>query len=164
MNDYEKDLEIDKYALDAECLDQAHKFAKWSEGLADAFSERDRMEQALNVTKAQVDKDIRTTPAQFGLEKVTETAVLNLVILDKRTQKAEADLIQANHTVGLYMTAKGAFEQRKSMIENLIKLFLSGYWSDPKVEKKSKEEMTGKATEEQKKALSSSKRLSEKKK
>jgi len=158
--DYEKDLEIDKYALDAECVDQPRKFMKWSENLADAMAELDRADQRLDVTKAGVEQDVRKDPDKYFIEKVTEAAIKVAVTLDQTTKDAHEDWVQAKHKVGILMAARGAMEQRRSMLENLVKLFLSGYWADPKVKPEHKEAMAKESFENQKSALSKSPKLS----
>lgn len=157
--EYEKDLEIDKYALDAECMDQPRRFIHWAEALAEASSVRDRMDQSLDVTLAQTEMKVRKDPTAYGLEKVTDASVKALVTIDPFVVKAEELLIQAKHRVNILFAAKEAFEQRKSMLENLVKLFLSGYWSDPKIKGEAKETLSKGADDAQKKKLEESSRL-----
>lgn len=138
-NEYEIDLEIDKYSLDTECMDQARKFAKWARLLADAIKEKDMLKSRLSL-------NIRTNPEVYGLGKTTESGVQSAIESDK-------EYIQARYNVNVLTGAKDAMEQRKSMIEYLIKLFLSGYWAEPKIPQKEMEEIASISTEEQKQEL-----------
>jgi hypothetical protein len=141
LTEFEKDLEIDKFSLDAECLDQPRKFMKWSADYADSLAERDRADQKLEVTKAQVEQEVRKNPELYGLDKVTEASIKAAVTISREVDVAFEEWVEAKHRVGIMMAAREALEQRKNMLENLVKLFLSGYWSDPKVSDGVKREM-----------------------
>lgn len=130
---YKEDLEIDKYSLDSECVGQPQKFMAWSEKMAEATAERDRADQNLEVVKAQVEQAVRKDPDAFGLDKVTEGSIKSAVTIHPEVQEANERWIQAKYNASILMSAKDAMEQRRSMLEILIKLFLSGYWADPKV-------------------------------
>lgn len=152
-SEYEQDLEIDKYALDTECMEQPQKFIKWSERLAETTAERDRADQKVEVTKARLEKEMRSNPAYYGLEKATDAAVKAAVIAHKDTQQAIEEWIDAKYRMSILFAAKEGMEQKRSMLENLIKLFLSGYWADPKLPKEAKEALANEGTEKQKALL-----------
>ncbi len=153
---YERDLEIDKYALDAECMDQPRRFIHWAELLAEATAMKDRSDQALEVTKAQVEQEVRINPEAFGIDKVTEAAIKSHTTTHPKVIKAYEEWVQAKYQVNILFAAKEALEQRKSMLENLVKLFLSGYWSDPKIKGEAKEVLSKEADNEQKRGLDKS--------
>lgn len=161
--DYQKDLEIDKYALDTECLDQARQFMVWSEGLADAMAERDRIEQKTKVMEAQTEQSIRNNPEGYG-GKLTEAGIKSYVITNPEVMQIREESIEATHKVNIIMAAKQAMEQRRSMLENLVKLYLSGYWADPKVKQEDKETIDKGTTKQMKDILNQSPRLKERKK
>lgn len=154
--DYQKDLEIDKFALDAECLDQARRFMVWSEQLANAMADRDHTEQKLKVTEAQVEQNIRNNPP---VEKLTEAGVKSLIILNEGVKKIHEEFIEASHKANIMLAAKQAMEQRRSMLENLVKLYLSGYWADPKIKAEDGDKMTQASTNREQQALEKSPRL-----
>lgn len=151
--DYNQDIEIDKYSLDTECIDQPRKFMKWASLLADALKERDEAKQFLKVTETKISLEIRSDPKSFGLDKITESAVESVVINQKQVVEAGQRLIDAQYNVNILSAAKEAQEQRRSMLENLIKLFLSGYWAEPRIPQKEREEVTSVSTNEQKREL-----------
>lgn len=163
--DYQEDLKIDKYALDTECLDQSRRFAQWSENLANALTERDRADQKIKIIEAQVEQDIRIRPQNYiGTDgKLTEAGVRSLVLLNEEVRLAREEHIDAVHKVNIMTTAKQAFEQRRSMIENLVKLYLSGYWADPKIKKEDDHSLGQISTDKEIEALSKSSRLQKRK-
>ena len=137
--DYEKDLEIDKFSLDAECMDQSRRFAKWGKLWSDAEKERDEIE-------ARTAMDVRTNPEKYGLNKVSESGVESSV-------NSNQEVINIRHRVSVLRVAKNAFEQRRSMLEKMVDLFLSGYWAEPRLPKQSQEDLSQAGTEDQKQAL-----------
>lgn len=156
--DYEKDLEIDKYALDSECVNQPVRFMEWSKRWAEAIAERDRAEQKLKVIEAQVEQRIRMD-GQSRSEKLTESAVKSLVMVDPEVQAAREEAIDSSYRANVLLAARQAMEQRKSMIEKLVNLFLSGYWADPKISNSDQQSLTQIGTEVQKDTLKRSPRL-----
>jgi hypothetical protein len=161
--EFEKDLEIDKYSLDAECLDQPRKFMEWSQDYADAVSEQDRADQKLEVVKAQVEMEARKNPESFGLEKVTDNSIKAAVTMSKKVMEAHEAWVMTKHQVNVLRAGREALEQRKTMLENLVKLFLSGYWADPKIKPEAKEALAEEGAEKQKQGLSKNPRLLKKK-
>jgi hypothetical protein len=157
-NDYEKELEIDKYALDTECLDQPRRFMVWSEQLATASAERDRTEQQRKIIEAQVEQKIRGNPDAYG-GKLTEAGIKSHITINSEVIDAQKAEIDASYRVNVLLSAKQAFEQRRSMLENLVKLFLSGYWAEPKIKEEEGQALTKASSEEQKAVLNKSPRL-----
>lgn len=155
---YEKDLEIDKFALDAECLDQPHRFMTWSKQWADAIAERDRLEQKVKIVEAQVEQNIRNNPESYG-GKLTEAGIKSLVTTSSEVIQIREELIEISHQANTLLAARQAMEQRRSMLENLVKLFLSGYWADPKIKQETSQALTQTESERQREALNKSPRL-----
>lgn len=151
--EYEEDLKIDKFSLDAECIDQPRKFMKWASLLADAMKERDETKQSLNLIRTEISLKARSNPSMFGIDKVTEASIQAAVDSDGNVTKTSDRLIQTQYNVNVLGAAKEAMEQRRSMLENLIKLFLSGYWAEPRVPKQDQEDLTAVGTKEQKQEL-----------
>lgn len=137
--DYNKDLEIDKDSLDEEWIKQPHIYMQYAKAAAETAMERDIAKEALDVTRAEVDMDIRQNPEKYnapedkhGVAKVTEAFVSSCIILSNEhksclkeynKKKLEADLIAA----GLR-----AMEHRKKALEGLVQLYIGEYFSTPR--------------------------------
>ena len=72
---YKEDLEIDLAILEKNWSEQALLFAKWGELHAQVTSIRDRKREELDIKKAEVEKDIRSNPGKYSLDKITENAI-----------------------------------------------------------------------------------------
>ena len=130
--DFEKDLTINKNSLDQELIEQAHKMLWYSSAHAQAMYDRDRAKQGVDITKAGLDATIRAELNASGT-KFTEAVVdgkirqhPNFIDAQDKYQKAE---LEVNLLMGVVM----AMNARRSMLENLVKLYLNGYWAEPRV-------------------------------
>jgi hypothetical protein len=131
--DYNKDIKIDETLLDLECTDQPELMMRYSQHCAQMEKEKDEAKEDMEFTKADLDRDIRSNPEKYKLEKITDKVAESTVLLQDRYIKASEKYIQAKYE---WMVAKGAVEAisaRKDMLEALIKLYLGQYFAGPKV-------------------------------
>jgi len=133
MNDYEKDMYIDENCLEIECLDQAALMVRYTTKLAEAKKERDQSKEMLDVMYADLDLKIREDPEKFNLSKITEGAVRSAILMNTDYQKAQNKLDWTNYEVNVLQGVVSAIDQRKSMIEGLIRLHGQQYFAGPNV-------------------------------
>lgn len=131
--DYDKDIEIDDTALDIEWLEQPRKMLQYSKNAAFRRMKLDDAKQALEVVKAEVDKKIRKNPEKFGIEKITENVIAATILINQEYQEAYAEYLTAKYESDMASGAVQAFEQRKSALENLVKLHGQQYFAGPKI-------------------------------
>ena len=131
--DYELDMEINPDELDVEILDQPKLMLKYTKLLATALEVRDLLKEKAELTRAEIDKDIREDPDAYGLAKITETVVSNAILQEEEYQKVQVKLIKANFEVKVLNGVVSAIEQRKGMLENLVKLHGQQYFAGPSV-------------------------------
>lgn len=131
---YKEEIAIDVDALDKEWSNQPTRFCEWAEKEVDAQFERDRAKEKLDLVKAEVDSAIRKNPKTYGInaEKITEMAISNAIIQDKRYKEALSGYLEKVKKARILGVAREAFDHRKRALEKLTDLFLSQYWSDPK--------------------------------
>ena len=130
---YEHEMYIDEDSLDIECLDQPALMLKYSRKLAELKQQRDLDKESFDLAVAEIDKEIREDPESFGLSKITEAVVQNTIKTTKKYQSAMKTYLQARYEVDVCQGAVSAVEQRKSMIEALIKLHGQQYFAGPSV-------------------------------
>ena len=130
---FEADLAIDKHSLDTELLTQAQKMMRYSAAHAQAQFDRDRAKQALDVTKANLDASIRKELTDQQV-KFTEAVVDGKIRTAPNFLEEQSKFQDAEYKVNLLMGAVMAMNARKVALENLVRLFLSGYWADPRVQ------------------------------
>ncbi len=131
QNRLKETFEIDQNRLDEEWVNQPTLFFKYAKKLAEAKQDLDDAKNHLNVTHAEISKDIRETPEDFDLAKVTEKAIESLIPLEEQYVKAQVCLTKAKYKVDIYQAAVTALEHRKSALQNLVSLHGQNYFSTP---------------------------------
>jgi hypothetical protein len=131
--DYEKDTSIDEQGLDVEWLQQPSLMAKYGKHAAQVKLVMDRYKEELDVVKAQLDRDIRMTPDNYGLNKLTETIVSNTIIIQPEYKYANDQYSNAKYEYDIAMAAVRAIDQKKTALENLVRLHGQQYFAGPSV-------------------------------
>jgi len=126
---FEDDVKINKYKLDVACEEQPCLILSYEEPLASLKGDRDRLYDRLNLVTAELELEIRKNPPE-GV-KLTEGTVKSLVLSSPRVTKIQTKLNETKKEIYQYEAAVNAFEHRKRMLDNLVKLWTSNYYSDP---------------------------------
>lgn len=130
---YEQDMKIDETALDVEWLEQPRLMIKYAKEAAQAKTELDHAKEAVEVKKAELDKDIRSNPEKYDISKITETAVQNTIALQPEYQQAMEEYVNAKYEADMAKYAVQAIQDRKEALENLVKLYGQQYFAGPSV-------------------------------
>lgn len=128
--DFEKDISINKYKLDEECLSHSSLYFRYSSMQADAKTRVSKAKDNLELVEAERNLAIRKTLADSGA-KVTEAMVTSALIIDKEVIEAKNQVRETEDIFMKLSVAVQAFEHRKSELDNLVKLYCSGYYSVP---------------------------------
>lgn len=128
---YEQDINISEHDLDVEWLEQPRLMIKYGENAARAKREADHAKEAVEVKKAELDRDIRADPEKYGISKITETVVQNTISLQDEYQEAMTKYINAKHEFDMARYAVQAMQDRKEALENLVKLHGQMYFAGP---------------------------------
>jgi hypothetical protein len=134
---FNKSLEIDKFALDEEWLKQASLYFQWSLIYSQALMERDRNKQKLELVKAELESQIRANPERFNLKKGTEGEISSSILLQDEYKEALEIYQKSVYDLNIISSAIEALNHKKTALDNLTKLFLSGYYSKNVVSKES---------------------------
>ncbi len=126
-------FDLDKDRLDEEWVEQPKLYHQQAEKLADARAEWERAKAERDVVTAEIDQDVRSNPAKYGMEKITEGAVEKKIVLQSRFSKANEKVIQAKHAVDVIQAMIDALDHRKKALESLVQLHLANYFSSPKI-------------------------------
>jgi len=135
-------VEIDENNLDREWTRQPSLYFRWARRAADARFKMDEAKAAVDVTRAEVDSEVRAEPEKFGIDgKVTEKMVEAAVMQHVRTVRVVKQLAQAKYEYEVLSALVGALDQRKSALENLVRLHLSSYYAEPRAPEGKREEV-----------------------
>lgn len=128
---YENDIAIDEQALDVEWLRQPDLMRKYTAHAADMKKEMDEAKERLEVRKAELERDIRTSPGDYDLLKVTESAIQSTIMIQQGYKDHMQDFIDAKYEYDIAVAAVRAMDQKKTALENLVKLLGQSYFAGP---------------------------------
>lgn len=129
-----------KHKLDEELENQPKYVFEYCMEVADAEEKLSRAETKLELLEAEVGKEVRERPNEFGLDKITVESVKSTIILDKRVQKQKDLIIEWKHDVAVFKGAVNALSHRKMALEQLCYLHGADYFSKPKLPKMEEED------------------------
>lgn len=124
------DLSIDQYKLDVECVSHSSLYFRYAEAAHHAKVRVNELEDKLKLILSEQNINIRNDLIQQGV-KFTESVIEAELTKDEKVQKAKMRLRDAQRDAGTLSVAVSAFEHRKSELDNLVRLYTSGYWSQP---------------------------------
>lgn len=128
---YELDTSIDEQALDVEWLQQADLMRKYAVHAAATKRYMDELKERLEVEKARLDLEIRKDPAKYGIEKVTESAIQSAILMQPEYQELQEKYREARYENDIANAAVRAIDQKKTALENLVRLLTVSYFAGP---------------------------------
>lgn len=140
-NKYAEELMIDPEMLDVEWLKQPQYFFKYSEKYAESQMEYSRAKENLNVVRAEVYSEIVEQAIAKGDKKPTEAMIESQILLHPKYKESSENLRQISFESDILQSAVRAFEQRKTALENLVKLHGASYFSSPSAPRELKKTM-----------------------
>lgn len=133
-------LDINRNALEEECQDQPKMVFEWVEQAAVAARRVKEAKNKLKLVEAQLILKIRADPQEYGIVgKVTESGINSAVILHPSYQQAQDAVIQAEYDSDVVDGMIKALNDRRSQLENLVKLYGQQYWSKPRIAEEDRE-------------------------
>ena len=123
---------LKKHELDNEWIDQPRLYHKYAIELAESRSAYEQAKANRDVMEAEIRLDIRQNPGNFGIEKLTEATVSEVLILQKPWQVANSAVLAAKHAMEILQAMVDALEHRKKALEALVSLEQRDYFSKPR--------------------------------
>ena len=128
--DFERDLAINKFWLDEECLTHPQLYYHYSELYAEAKHKVGSLADSLKLRMGEANIEIRNRFIKKEL-KFTEAVINSEVEKDESVLEIREALRTAELAQARLGAAVSAFEHRKSQLDNLVRLFVAGYFSSP---------------------------------
>ncbi len=145
---YEDDIGIDQSGLDVEWLGQPGLMLKYGRSAAHAGRAADLAKERVEIVIAELDKDIRNKPGDYGVSKITESVVDNTIKMQPAYLSANGEYIEAKYEFELSKYAVRAFDARKLALENLVRLHGQQYFAGPQVPRDINKEWERKAKQQ----------------
>jgi hypothetical protein len=153
---FEQDLSIDKYKLDEECLSHAGLYYRYSELAANAKNKVGILADNLKLKMGEVNIQIRNDYTKKEM-KFTEAVINSEVEKNEDVIEAREELREAELNLAKLQAGVSAFEHRKSQLDNLVRLYCSGYFSTPSSSGKPRESVNEQVARQAKKNLNKKK-------
>jgi len=112
---------------------QGELFFKWARYAIKSKKKLDQAKFQFDIVTAELTNKCRASPDQFGLQKVTDAAIIAAIKSSPEYQEAYETWLKAKAESGLLDRGVEAMEQRKRMIEVLITLHGQQYFAGPSV-------------------------------
>lgn len=126
-------LEIDEFNLEREWTRQPKLYFLWARETAEARLAMDEAKADAELARAEADSAVRDDPVGHGINgKVTEKMVEAAVLQSAGHVGAVRKLARAKHRYEIMSALVSALEQRKSALENLVRLYLANYYAEPR--------------------------------
>jgi len=130
---FRKRIVIDPENLVEMCRDQALLYDDIGEVATDWKEKTRSQEKAIEFIKSDLRHKIRANPEVYGIAKITESAIESVVPLQLEYQEALEKLSKLKMISDrLYILLESA-AQRKSMLREIISLYVSRYYAEPNV-------------------------------
>ena len=123
-------LDIDENDLLNEWRGQAMKVLDYGIQLADARQEEDEIKAELSITIANLDREIREKPEEYGLKKITEGGVANVVLGQPAHQAVQERLREAQYDVRIIWAAIDALSHRKAALQGITDIYKKQWFTD----------------------------------
>jgi len=145
----ESAVQIDELNLDKECIRLPSDYLKYAHLSSDAKRDVETLRAEMDVVEADLAREVRANPTDFGIEKETEKAIAAAVLSLPKYQKALRALNAAKHQADLAQAVVWALEHKKRSLTLLVELHGMGYFSSPKITERGRDavnEMTKRKT------------------
>ena len=126
-------LEIDEFNLEKEWKDQPTLMGKWVKDAADAQYAYDSAKSSLTLVEADLGHEVRLSPGNYGVTKISNDAVDIAVKGQSAYRVAIRDVDKARHTLALVNGMVTALDHRKRALGMLVELWTKDYYANPKV-------------------------------
>ena len=129
-------IAIDPDRLEEECAVHPSLYWKFAREAAQAKREANRLREKSKAVRSDLILRIRKNPAEFGLDKPTEAMVEATYRTNSEYQTVEAEVAQAEYEENILQAAVYAFNQRKDMLSEEVRLYVSNWFAGPESPRK----------------------------
>lgn len=128
---FSEEIKINRFNLPEECEKHSSLFLSISEESAEAKAEYEEKEEAADLIMSQADLFLRANWNESSWGKMTETSIKNRVVTSEEVRNAIEEKMAAKKKWLLLEAARTSFDHRKSMLNNLTSMLISGFYSTP---------------------------------
>ena len=130
--DYAVDVAINRFKLEQECEAQPSLYYYYADMLAGLKADRDRVDDKLGMTMSNTELAVRTAPGKYlGEVKPTEATIKAAVDANLEVRSLREELTKTNEQIYHLEAVVRSLDHRKSELDNLVQLWIKGYYAAP---------------------------------
>ncbi|RLA02455.1 MAG: hypothetical protein DRQ42_00625 [Gammaproteobacteria bacterium] len=145
---YREDRRIQFNRLHINARDQAEIYGDYADACAKAETVLENEESRLASIKAERYQIISGKPEAYGIKRLTDTAIDSVILTEDAYKKQAATTRSVKYKANRFKRSLRAFEHRKDMLEVLSRLYVSGYFSTPRIHQETEQNSIDKETDE----------------
>jgi hypothetical protein len=130
--------ELDIYNLHLEWIKQDRLVGYYGAKLAKAKRKYEETHSACKVFEAETGRRIRRKPGRYGVKRLTEAAIKEVVATELLTSQEHENLIDSKYEVEMLEAAMRRLEHRKKALSDLVYLHSQQYFAQPTLPKYAK--------------------------
>lgn len=132
-------LAIDEDNLGRECNRLPRQFHRAALALANTKRDLSEAQSALSVVEAELALLIRQKPERYGLDKVTESSIKELMAINPKVTNLEKVIRGLEHNRDVEQALVTALDVKKRMLVAEVELHGMNYYSEPKPSERGRE-------------------------
>ena len=117
--------------LEENCAGQSQLMRQWGFEKAKAIRKVKDLKRLLKLRNAEIGREVRNNPGEFGLDRGTDKAIEEISLLDADYQNLQDQVIQAEYEEDLLSAFVESIRDRKDQLRNEVLLFGQMYFSKP---------------------------------
>lgn len=129
---YLQDTEINPNELDVEWLKHANLVAQYALAVAAAERSMKLLKEKITGKEAELRKTIRQEPERFGILKLTEGAIQEVVDTDQSMSSLRKEYIESQYNHEVISGALRSMQAKGEALKNLVTLLGMEYFAGPK--------------------------------
>ena len=130
--DFETDLELDPMQLDVEWIDQSKLYMQYAEACGHAVKMEQKAHERVKTVRSELILEANKGGEKLVGVKVTLSTIEAWYRTHPTYKEAKKEWHEAEYNASLFKSALTALTNKRSALENLVRLWLGEYFSGPK--------------------------------
>lgn len=125
-------IPVDFSNLDREWIDFPEQLFEACEAEREKTAEIKEKKLKLDQLMSEKSTEIRNNPKEFGIDKITERAIEEVLATEEKVVKRKEQLLTLENELEKRKNVRMALYEKRRALENLVTLYGLGYFAEPK--------------------------------
>lgn len=132
ISEWKERLQVDPENLEKACQDQLGLYDEIGQCVVELSTEFKLAKANLDLVEAELQKKVRQSPSEFGVDKPTESAIQAVIRSHDAYKTALQEMIEAERLYKSVEVLEEVALQRKGVIRALVDLYIHNYYATQK--------------------------------